>query len=87
VGLSAIALPIVLVVALAVRVKLGSGVRHDVRPGMTGPFQTSDLRLSGDLRDGLAVDTEYVQHITFRQDIVYLCKTLTTMLGGSSRGT
>ena len=62
-------------------------VRHEVRPGMTGPFQTSDLRLSGDLRDGLAVDAEYVQNITFRQDLVYLCKTVTTMLGGSSQGT
>ena len=62
-------------------------VRHEVRPGMTGPFQTSDLRLSGDLRDGLTVDAEYVQNITFRQDLVYLGKTVTTMLGGSSQGT
>ncbi len=62
-------------------------VRHDVRPGMTGPFQTSDLRLTGDLRDGLHVDAEYVENITFRQDFVYLLKTVTTMLGGSSQGT
>ncbi len=62
-------------------------VRHEVRPGMTGPFQTSDLRLSGDLRDGLHVDAEYVENITFRQDFVYLLKTVGTMLGGSSQGT
>jgi lipopolysaccharide/colanic/teichoic acid biosynthesis glycosyltransferase len=61
-------------------------IRHEVRPGMTGPFQTSDLRLSGDLRDGLEADAEYVQSISFRQDVVYLLKTVTTMLGGSSQG-
>ena len=62
-------------------------VRHDVRPGMTGPYQTSNLRLTGDLRDGLAVDAEYVRTITFRGDATYLLKTVTTMLGGSSQGT
>ena len=59
--------------------------RHSVRPGMTGPYQTSDLRLGGDLRDGLDADAEYVENITLRGDLLYLLRTVTTMAQGSSQ--
>jgi lipopolysaccharide/colanic/teichoic acid biosynthesis glycosyltransferase len=58
--------------------------RHDVRPGMTGPYQVSDLRYNGDLRDGLELDVDYVNSLTFRNDMRYLAKTVTVMLSGSS---
>lgn len=58
--------------------------RHQVKPGMTGPFQVSDLRLSGDLRDGLELDTEYTRSITFGSDLAYLFKTVSVMLWGAS---
>ena len=59
-------------------------VRHDVRPGMTGPYQVSELRLNGDLRDGLELDEEYVNNLSFRNDLRYLVRTIGVMLGGSS---
>jgi len=59
-------------------------VRHEVRPGMTGPYQVSDLRLKGDLRDGLELDEQYVRNLTLRNDLRYLVKTVRTMLAASS---
>lgn len=61
-------------------------VRHQVRPGMTGPYQTSDLRLNGDLRDGLKADADYVASISLGGDLMYLLRTVSTMVGGSARG-
>lgn len=61
-------------------------VRHHVRPGMTGPYQTSDLRLNGDLRDGLEVDAEYVDSVSLAGDLKYIVRTVSTMLRGSARG-
>ncbi len=58
--------------------------RHEVQPGMTGPYQVSDLRLNGDLRDGLELDEEYVNNLTFRNDLRYLIKTVTVMFGDST---
>lgn len=55
--------------------------RHDVKPGMTGPYQTSELRLNGDLRDGLHLDEEYVSNLTFRNDVRYLLRTFTVFFG------
>jgi len=55
--------------------------RHEVQPGMTGPYQTSDLRLNGDLRDGLHLDEEYVNNLTFANDMRYLVKTFTVFFG------
>lgn len=55
--------------------------RHEVKPGMTGPYQTSDLRLNGDLRDGLHLDEEYVSNLTFRNDLRYLLRTFTVIFG------
>ena len=51
---------------------------------MTGPYQVSDLRLSGDLRDGLEVDAEYVESLSLRQDLGYLIRTVTVMMWGAS---
>ncbi len=59
-------------------------IRHEVKPGMTGPYQTSDLRLNGDLRDGLHVDAEYVFNVSLRNDLKYIAKTAKVLL---SRGT
>jgi lipopolysaccharide/colanic/teichoic acid biosynthesis glycosyltransferase len=59
-------------------------VRHEVRPGMTGPYQVSDLRYNGDLRDGLELDVEYVNSLTFGSDLRFLARTIIVMLGASS---
>ncbi len=59
-------------------------VRHEVRPGMTGPYQVSELRLNGDLRDGLELDEDYVNNLTFKNDLRYLLQTISVMLGRSS---
>jgi len=58
--------------------------RHDVKPGMTGPFQVSELRLSGDLSDGLHLDAEYVETVSFGSDLKYLFKTVAVMFRGST---
>lgn len=59
-------------------------LRHDVRPGMTGPYQVSELRLNGDLRDGLELDEAYVNSLTFTNDLGYLARTITVMVRSSS---
>lgn len=59
-------------------------VRHEVRPGMTGPYQVSELRLNGDLRDGLDLDQWYVENLSLRTDLGYMVKTIGVMLGRSS---
>lgn len=50
-------------------------VRHQVKPGMTGPYQTSSLRLRGDLSDGLHLDADYVFNMSFRRDVQHLIAT------------
>ncbi len=57
--------------------------RHLVRPGLTGPFQVSDLRRSGDLRRGLALDTDYVQQLSLRNDVGYLLRTVRCLVRGT----
>ena len=59
-------------------------IRHVAKPGMTGPYQTSDLRLNGDLRDGLHVDAEYVFNISLKNDVRYVLRTAKVLL---TRGT
>ncbi len=71
---------------VAVARGLVNHVRHSVRPGMTGPYQVSSLRLNGDLRDGLHLDEQYVQRITFLGDFRYLIRTVGLMLGLGSPG-
>lgn len=58
--------------------------RHQVKPGMTGPYQVSELRLRGDLRDGLHLDARYVETVSFRRDLRYLAKTILVMVGGAT---
>ncbi len=59
-------------------------IRHQVKPGMTGPYQTSDLRLNGDLRDGLHLDAEYVFNVSLRNDVHYLLRTVKVLLTRAS---
>ncbi len=59
-------------------------IRHEVRPGMTGPYQVSELRLNGDLRDGLKLDEGYVKNLTFANDLRYMFLTVGVLLGRSS---
>jgi len=58
-------------------------VRHTVRPGITGPYQVSELRYAGDLRDGLALDTKYANNVTFRGDCGYILRTFVALGRGS----
>ncbi|MGI9605800.1 MAG: sugar transferase [Acidimicrobiales bacterium] len=60
--------------------------RHRVRPGMTGPYQVSPVRMKGDLRDGLDLDTGYVQRITLLRDVGLLFRTLGVMLRVGAAG-
>lgn len=57
--------------------------RHDVRPGITGPFQTSPLRGSGCLTEGLELDEGYVRHITAASDARIMVRTVSAVVGGS----
>lgn len=59
-------------------------IRHQVKPGMTGPYQTSDLRLNGDLRDGLHLDADYVFNMSLRNDVRYLLRTVKVLLTRAS---
>jgi lipopolysaccharide/colanic/teichoic acid biosynthesis glycosyltransferase len=59
-------------------------IRHEVRPGMTGPYQVSNLRMNGDLRDGLELDEQYVNELSLSNDVRYLVKTIGVMLNRSS---
>ncbi len=61
-------------------------VRHEVRPGMTGPYQTSDLRENGDLRDGLRMDAEYVRDLSLVGDLRYLARTIGVLFGSTVGG-
>ncbi len=57
--------------------------RHLVRPGLTGPFQVSSLRASGNLDAGLDIDLNYVEHLTFRSDLAFLFGTLLALVRGT----
>lgn len=61
-------------------------VRHETRPGMTGPFQVSALRCGGDLRAGFHLDVEYVNSITLRNDLKYLARTVASIARSSTIG-
>lgn len=57
--------------------------RHLVRPGLTGPFQVSELRTKGDLDAGLDIDLAYVQSLSLRGDIRFLVGTFVALLRGT----
>lgn len=59
-------------------------VRHEVKPGMTGPYQTSSLRLRGNLKDGLHLDADYVFNMSFRRDVRYVLATIKLLLTRST---
>ena len=48
--------------------------RHRVRPGMTGLWQLSPRR-QGTIRDGIAVDLEYIENLSFWNDFKILIRT------------
>lgn len=48
--------------------------RHLVRPGMTGLWQLSPRR-QGTIRDGISVDLEYIEHLSFWNDFKILLRT------------
>ncbi len=53
--------------------------RELVRPGITGPFQVSELRKSGDLRKGLRLDAMYVGQMSLTTDLKLIAKTVVVM--------
>ncbi len=57
--------------------------RHDVRPGLTGPYQVTDLRSAGDLRSGVELDGTYADSVSFRNDLRYLMKTVGALVRGT----
>ncbi len=59
--------------------------RHLVRPGLTGPYQVSDLRIAGDLRDGLSLDLAYIRKLSLRRDLVLLLRTAVALVKRTGR--
>lgn len=57
--------------------------RHLVRPGLTGPFQVSPMRSGGSLDAGLGIDADYVQNLSFRNDVKFLCRTVAALVRGT----
>ncbi len=58
--------------------------RHDVRPGLTGPWQVSDNRHSF-VHLNTHLDSEYVQNLTFRRDLSIGVKTFGVLVVGKRR--
>ncbi len=56
--------------------------RHWVRPGLTGPFQLSELRRTGDLKAGVRLDAQYVGSLSLVSDVGYLLKTVVMVFKG-----
>ncbi len=61
---------------IAIRNHLLDHPRHRVRPGITGPFQVSELRFEGRLELGFEMDTDYTRSIGLVSDCGYLLQTL-----------
>ena len=57
--------------------------RHLVRPGLTGPYQVSELRAAGDLTPGLDLDAGYAANVTFFGDMAYLARTVSALVRGT----
>lgn len=54
--------------------------RHDVKPGLTGLWQVS-ARGDAPMHEATDVDIEYVDHVTFRNDLSIVVRTPAAMLG------
>ena len=59
---------------LAKDYKPSENQRHLVRPGMTGLWQLSPRR-QGTIRDGISVDLEYIENLSFWNDFKILLRT------------
>ncbi|MEZ5379057.1 MAG: sugar transferase [Acidimicrobiales bacterium] len=57
--------------------------RHAVRPGLTGPYQVSELRTNGRLVDGLELDEAYVDTVSLGTDLRLLAATAVAVARGS----
>ena len=57
--------------------------RHQIRPGLTGPFQVSPLRSGGNLDAGLEIDADYVENLTLRSDLKFLFGTISALVRGT----
>jgi lipopolysaccharide/colanic/teichoic acid biosynthesis glycosyltransferase len=72
--------------AVAERCGIVDHPRHDVLPGLTGPWQLGGDR-QGLIADNIHLDEQYLERITFRGDMAYLIRTPVMMLGPrGSRG-
>lgn len=62
---------------------LRNHVRHSVRPGLTGPWQTEHRGTGKMLHECFDVDVDYVHNVTFRRDMRYLVQTVRVLTTGS----
>lgn len=66
--------------SVAARTEILDHPRHIVRPGLTGLFQVSGLRSTGELTEGLHLDMAYVMNLSFRSDVRIVWRTVGTLL-------
>lgn len=57
--------------------------RHLVRPGLTGPFQVSEMRTRGNLDEGLGLDATYAATVSLRNDLRFLFQTIGALVRGT----
>jgi lipopolysaccharide/colanic/teichoic acid biosynthesis glycosyltransferase len=60
-------------------------VRHTVRPGLTGAFQTSSLRSTATLAEGVDADEAYVVACSLRADALIALRTVRALVAGTGR--
>jgi lipopolysaccharide/colanic/teichoic acid biosynthesis glycosyltransferase len=58
--------------------------RHDVKPGITGPWQVSK-QANGLAYQGVHLDLEYLSRVSFRTDCRVLASTVANLLSGAGR--
>jgi lipopolysaccharide/colanic/teichoic acid biosynthesis glycosyltransferase len=58
--------------------------RHDVKPGITGPWQVS-RQANGLAYQGVHLDLEYLSRVSFRTDFRVLASTVTNLISGAGR--
>jgi lipopolysaccharide/colanic/teichoic acid biosynthesis glycosyltransferase len=59
--------------------------RHHVKPGLTGLWQVTE-RGNGLMHEHTHLDLHYARHVTWRQDLSILLRTIPTLLGRSCQG-
>ena len=57
--------------------------RHEVKPGITGPWQISSYRKKP-IHEGIKLDLEYVENVCFKLDFVLITKTIQTIFGNNT---